>query len=113
TDPRPYINLRNEVQSKEIKVLVTQPAKEAYVSFPSRKMMIITILVIAIWPALTENFRWAGIWLAFTVGWSQMAVGVNYPSDLVGGFSIALVQMMIIRNIIYSITLRIFRIGDA
>ncbi len=96
--PRPYIALQGEVRQLE-----AQPADEAYHSFPSGHAIIITILVFALWPAMSENFRWAGVFLIFFVAWSRVALGVHYPMDVISGFVLAIIQMSIIRYILFSI----------
>ena len=97
--PRPYVTLH----ANEVRLLETLPEEEAYRSFPSDSIIIITILVFALWPIMSENFRWAGILLIFFVGWSRIAMGVHYPMDVISGFAIAFIEMMFIRYILYGI----------
>ncbi|MEZ5691390.1 MAG: phosphatase PAP2 family protein [Rickettsiales bacterium] len=104
--PRPYVALHGKVKQLE-----KLPADEAYKSFPSIHVAFITIMVIALWPALNENFRWAGIGLICAVSWSRMALGVNYPMDVISGFMIMLIEMLIIRTIYYGLINRIFKTG--
>lgn len=96
--PRPYVALPVE----QVKLLEIQPAKEAYQSFPSGHVAIVTILVVALWPILGENPRWAGVLIIFGVAWSRMALGVHYPMDVISGFAISLFQMVIIRRILFA-----------
>jgi membrane-associated phospholipid phosphatase len=97
--PRPYAILN----ANDVKLLEVLPAEEAYKSFPSGHVTLITILVFALWPVLSENFRWAGILLIFSVAWSRIAVGVHFPMDVISGFAIAFIQMMLIHYILYGI----------
>ncbi len=102
--PRPYVML----SSSEVIQLEGQVTKEAYQSFPSGHVIIITVLIAALWPALNENFRWSGIFAISSVAWSRIALGVHFPMDVVSGFTIALIQMLLIRYVLYSITNRLF-----
>lgn len=102
--PRPYML----IHANEIKILEIQPAEEAYRSFPSSHVAIITVLVFALWPIAGEKSRWAGILFIFTVAWSRMAMGVNFPMDVISGFAIPFIQMSIIRYILYG-TIRTVR----
>ncbi len=95
--PRPYIDLQGQVRQME-----AQPAEEAYHSFPSSHVLIITILVFSLWPAMSENFRWGGVFLIFFVALSRVSLGVHYPMDVISGFVIAMLYMLIIRYILYS-----------
>lgn len=101
--PRPYVALAGKVIQLE-----GQYAEEANQSFPSKHVAIITLIVIALWPALSENFRWGGIGAIIAMSWSRMAVGVHFPMDVISGFFIIFIEMMLIRYVIYGITNRIF-----
>jgi len=96
--PRPYIALQGEAHQLE-----AQPAADAYHSFPSMHAAIITILIFALWPAMSANFRWGGVFLIFFVCLSRVSLGVHYPMDVISGFVIAMLYMLIIRYILYSI----------
>ncbi len=102
--PRPYAAL----PSGSVIQLEGQYPQEANQSFPSKHVAIITLLVIALWPALNENCRWGGIGLIISMAWSRMAMGVHFPMDVISGFFIMLIEMLLLRYIIYGITRRIF-----
>jgi membrane-associated phospholipid phosphatase len=102
--PRPYVAL----PAKEVKQLEFQPAEDARHSFPSGHTAIITILVLSLWPILNENFRWLGIGLISGVAWSRMALGVHYPMDVLTGFTLALIIMLLIRAVLNEILGRFF-----
>lgn len=108
--PRPYVALADDVKTGVVKVLEPQPAERAYQSFPSMHVMLVSILVISIWPLLNEHLRWGAIWLVFAIAWSRMAVGVHYPMDVLSGFFIALITMLIIRTIVGTIMRLILRV---
>lgn len=97
--PRPYLL----IPTNEIKLLEIQPAEEAYHSFPSNHVAIITILVFALWPIAGEKTRWGGILFIFGVAWSRIAMGVHFPMDVISGFAIPFIQMSLIRYILYGI----------
>lgn len=96
--PRPYVAL----PQGEVRQLEARP-NDAYQSFPSEHAAIITILVFALWSVLNETFRWIGVLLVFFVSWSRMALGVNFPMDVISGFVIALSIMILIRYVLYGI----------
>ncbi len=97
--PRPYAAL----PAGEFIQLEARPASDANHSFPSGHAAMITILIATLWPILTENFRWAAIGLVVSVCWSRIALGVHFPMDVLSGFTIALLQVVIIRAILFKI----------
>lgn len=103
---RPYVSL----PASQVILLETPTAEDTYNSFPSRHSFIITILVFSLWPALNLTFRWIGIFLIFFVAWSRVALGMNFPMDVVSGFTLAMMQMLIIRYVLYSIIRGIRRV---
>jgi membrane-associated phospholipid phosphatase len=97
--PRPYVALAKG----EVRQLEERPVEDAYRSFPSGHAALITILVFSLWAVLNETFRWIGVLLVFAVSWSRIALGVHFPMDVISGFAIALIIMMIIRYVLYGI----------
>lgn len=60
-------------------------------SFPSNHMMFITIFTYAF---LKNGYKKTGlvfIFLALSIGWSRIFLGVHYPVDIVGGALIAII----------------------
>ncbi len=104
--PRPYVT----IPASQVILLEMPAAADSYHSFPSVHSVIITIIVFALWPVLNLTFRWIGIFLIFFVAWSRIALGVNYPMDVISGFTIAMMEMLIIRYILYSIIRGIRRV---
>jgi len=97
--PRPYVL----IPANEINLLEILPVAEAYRSFPSVHVIIITILAFSLWSTLNETFRWIAVLLVFSVAWSRIALGVNFPMDVISGFAITLTQMILIRYVLYGI----------
>lgn len=101
--PRPYAIL----SPLEVIKLEEQKPEDAYQSFPSGHVAIVTVLIISLWPILNEKFRVTGVVLTSLVFWSRMALGVHFPMDVISSFVIMLLIMMILKYIIVNITSRI------
>lgn len=96
--PRPYVAIPTE----EMKQIEKPPVEDARESFPSGHATLITILVVALWPILSENLRWIGIFSIIGVCWSRMALGVHYPMDVLSGFTIALILTLSVRYVLFT-----------
>ncbi len=103
---RPY----QKYDSKDVVWLEKQEAKKATESFPSGHATFIMILLVAFWPALSENMRWFGMLTALGVGWSRMALGVHFPADILGGFIVGAGVTWLVRKVIYGVLAKLFKI---
>lgn len=103
---RPY----QKYDSKDVFWLEPQESKKANESFPSGHATFIMMLLVALWPVLSENMRWFGMLTALGVGWSRMALGVHFPADVVAGFMVGAVATWLVRKVIYSFIAKLFKI---
>ena len=95
--PRPYAVL----PAGEVIQLEGQYEEQARKSFPSGHAAFITVLVVSLWPILNEWLRWVGLLLTVGVCWSRIALGVHFPMDVLSGFVISLVIVILIRMILF------------
>ena len=104
--PRPYVAL----SSQDVHVLEYQKEdSDNYHSFPSGHVSVITVLVVSLWPVLTEGGCMLGIILIPLVCLSRIAVGFHFPADVLGGFVIALIITLFVQAMVRNV-LRILRI---
>jgi membrane-associated phospholipid phosphatase len=67
--------------------------------FPSGHTMIITVVVLTLFPYLPRGFRWSVLLLIPLVGLSRVYLGVHAPLDVVGGFALGLCVVSAMRLI--------------
>ena len=68
---------------------------ELYFSFPSGHAMLSMTLVVALTLLVPRNpwrslFLFGGVMLAIEIGWTRLYLGVHYPSDILGGWALAI-----------------------
>jgi len=78
-------------------------------SFPSghalSSMILVMILVTVSWHSKWRKFIIAlGIIFVSFIGWTRMYLGVHYPSDILGGWSLAIAWSLLVQEVILSIT---------
>jgi membrane-associated phospholipid phosphatase len=71
------------------------PLPEFDFSFPSGHAMLSMTLVIALTVLVPQNswrslLLFCGVILAIAVGWTRLYLGVHYPSDILGGWALAI-----------------------
>lgn len=71
------------------------PTPEFYFSFPSGHAMLSMTLVVALALLVPRNswrslFLFCGMMLAIAIGWTRLYLGVHYPSDILGGWLLAI-----------------------
>jgi len=103
--PRPYM-----AATYEVRMLERKPSEDDYRSFPSGHAAFITMMVVGLWPVLSKNMKIFGVLLIFGVCWSRLALGMHFPVDVLAGFLLSLVLVIIMRKIIYWILLRLFKL---
>src|SRR4030095_5984073 len=101
--PRPYDLLHN---------VVTREAVVSGMGFPSGHVAMATAVSLSLLPYLPKAWRWLPIpWIAL-VAWSRMYLGVHAPLDILGGFALGALVVLLAPNVLS----RIFsqrRISDA
>lgn len=70
-------------------------------SFPSGHVAFTTLLVVGLWPGLSTLARWLGVFLIPLVGWSRISLGMHFPADVIAGFLVSFVLILIIRATVY------------
>jgi membrane-associated phospholipid phosphatase len=96
--PRPYVAL----PSDDVRLLEKHAgAKNDHRSFPSGHAAFITLLIAGLWPVLSRDIRLLGVLLVSAVCWSRLAVGAHFPADVLAGFLIALIIVLIVRRFVY------------
>ncbi|HKU18575.1 MAG TPA: phosphatase PAP2 family protein [Candidatus Saccharimonadales bacterium] len=78
--PRPY----ELVQQVHVRI------HETGNGFPSGHTMIITVILLTMWPYLPRGWRWLTLLLIPLMALSRIYLGVHEPLDVVGGFAIGL-----------------------
>jgi undecaprenyl-diphosphatase len=71
--------------------------------FPSGHVMVVTVIVLVLWPYLPNRWRWLTLLLIPMVGFSRVYLGVHMPLDVVGGFAIGLLVVGALRVIPYKL----------
>jgi undecaprenyl-diphosphatase len=61
---------------------------ETGMGFPSGHTMMITVLVVALWPYLPRGWRWLAALCIPAMALSRIYLGVHSPLDVVGGFAV-------------------------
>jgi signal peptidase II len=69
-------------------------------SFPSAHSMIAAIFAIGLWPVASIYARALLIFSMMLMGISRMAIGVHYPADVIGGYILGLIFVVISRKIL-------------
>jgi undecaprenyl-diphosphatase len=63
---------------------------ESGMGFPSGHTMIITIVVLTLFPYLPRGWRWVIVLLLPLMALSRIYLGVHLPLDVIGGFAVGL-----------------------
>jgi undecaprenyl-diphosphatase len=58
--------------------------------FPSGHTMIITVILLTVWPYLPRGWRWLALILIPAMALSRIYLGVHEPLDVAGGFAVGL-----------------------
>lgn len=98
SEPRPFV-------SYDIVPLINH---QADASFPSRHA---TIMAVVAFSYTYFKSKWASLFLILMllVGLSRIYVGVHYPLDIIGGFVVGLISLIVTRQIVNLIKFRFFR----
>ncbi len=74
---------------------------ETGMGFPSGHTMIVTIIVLTLWPYLPKGWRWLTLVFIPLMGLSRIYLGVHAPLDIVGGFALGAMVVSAMRLGIY------------
>lgn len=105
--PRPYVA---QVKEKPKLLVPRRDADDDYRSFPSGHASLITVVVASLWPILSGYGPIIGAALIFGVCWSRIAVGMHYPADVLAGFLIGFIIVLLVRWTIYTLLFRLFKL---
>ncbi len=67
--------------------------------FPSGHTMIVTVVVLTLFPYMRKGWRWLPVLLIPAVALSRVYLGVHMPLDVVGGFAIGLAVVCAMRSL--------------
>lgn len=65
--------------------------EEPFVSFPSGHSAFAMMMLVTLWPMLSKCGKTIGVLLVLYIGISRIALGVHFPSDVLGSFILSLV----------------------
>jgi len=86
-EPRPHAMVGN----------VHQRAFETDPGFPSGHVLIVTTVVLVLWPYLPRGWRWLVLLCIPLMALSRIYLGVHAPLDVVGGFALGLAVVSAMR----------------
>jgi signal peptidase II len=100
--PRPFVQLYYTPGIVRF-VGTYPPVTDYYASLPSTHAAFVAFLVTALWPKLHRYayVRYAALALIFLVGWSRVAVGMQFPADVVYGALIGFAMTWPVRRYVY------------
>lgn len=81
---------------------------ETGMGYPSGHTMIITVVVLSLWPYMPKGWRWLVAALIPAVALSRIYLGVHAPLDVIGGFAVGAGVVAAIRSM-PPVIRRIFR----
>ena len=87
--PRPSIVLGDVVYRS-----VT--AIDSRYTFPSGHAVFVGVLAAALWPTVDWSVRIALLLFAATVGWSRIVLGAHFPADVIAGFTLGWVCVVVV-----------------
>ncbi len=76
---------------------------ETGMGFPSGHTMIITVIVLTLFPYLPRGWRWGVLVLIPIMAISRVYLGVHAPLDVVGGFALGLAVVAFMRILPYKL----------
>lgn len=99
---KPYLDFpRPAVVFGQSNIHVVGELKQRY-SFPSGHSTFAMLVCASLWP-LGRGWRLAGLFFLAWVGLSRISVGAHFPADVVGGFSLSLAIVLMVRWLVTGI----------
>jgi membrane-associated phospholipid phosphatase len=75
--------------------VVGQP--EYHHSLPSGHSAFAMLVVASLWPVLNRDWRMLGAFFVIWVGLSRISLGVHFPADVLAGFGLGLIAVLLVR----------------
>lgn len=94
----------------DMRVLETLPPQTYYRGLPTSHVAFTILMVVALWPALGNGMALLGVLSVLLMGWSRIAMGVNFPADVVVTIFIFAPFLMVFRAVLYAVLFRVFKI---
>lgn len=104
--PRPYVALAQE----QVNLLQVKDADDGLKSFPSGHVAFITFIIVSLWPAFRDDWKWWGLLPIALVGWSRVSLGVHFPADVVWSFLMSGLLIIMVRKVCYLLLHKLFRL---
>ena len=89
--PRPY----NEVDEFRLMWEAHSTAFEKSFSFPSGHTSMAALVGVGLFVMLNKKYSWAFLLIPLLMGWSRIALFVHYPSDVLAGFMVGIIYLII------------------
>jgi membrane-associated phospholipid phosphatase len=102
--PRPYVALAQE----NINLLQTPKADDDMHSFPSGHVAFITFLIISLWPAFPERWKFWPLLPIAIMAWTRVSVGMHFPADTLGAFLMTSLLIIAFRRALYTLLRKLF-----
>jgi membrane-associated phospholipid phosphatase len=73
---------------------------QLHYSLPSGHAVFATMIAAALWPALNRYWRIAAVFFLLWVGISRVSLGAHFPADVLAGFLLSLLVVVLVRFLI-------------
>jgi membrane-associated phospholipid phosphatase len=90
--------------------VVGQP--EYHHSLPSGHSTFAMLVVASLWPVLSRDWRMLGAFFVIWVGLSRISLGAHFPADVLAGFSLGLIVVLLVRAAVQALLRRFSRKSD-
>ena len=90
--------------------VVGQP--EYHHSLPSGHSAFAMLVVASLWPVLSRDWRMLGAFFVIWVGLSRISLGAHFPVDVLAGFSLGLIVVLLVRAAVQALLRRFSRKSD-
>lgn len=87
--------------------VVGQP--EYHHSLPSGHSAFAMLVVASLWPVLNRDWRMLGAFFVIWVGLSRISLGVHFPADVLAGFGLGLIVVLLVRLAVQALLRRFSR----
>ena len=93
--PRPFIALPPEEVTRLDRALPSSADRQ---SFPSGHSVFTAVMIFGYWPLMHRPMRILAVLIGIWVVISRMALGVHFPVDLIGGFTLGALTVLTVRT---------------